>query len=79
MTELLAYKHAKSAYARWWSTHPLAQEVARRCAATLNVDGLWWNSPGGSESGWENFAHQGDIVFATWLTYDLTGKALWPS
>ena len=41
-------------------------------------EGLWWNAPAGSESGWGiNFAHQGDTIFATWFTYDLTGKGLW--
>jgi len=44
----------------------------------FNVQGLWWNAPAGSESGWGiNFAHQGDIVFATWFTYDATGKPRW--
>ena len=43
-----------------------------------NYEGLWWNAPGGSESGWGiNFAHQGDVIFATWFTYDATGKAWW--
>jgi serine protease len=46
--------------------------------ATVNYGGLWWNSPGGSEAGWGiNFAHQGDQIFASWFTYDLTGKASW--
>ncbi|MFI4888138.1 MAG: hypothetical protein ACHP7B_05265 [Burkholderiales bacterium] len=46
----------------------------------VNYEGLWWNSPANSESGWGiNFAHQGDIIFATWFTYDLTGKAWWLS
>ena len=45
-----------------------------------NYSGLWWNSPAGSESGWGiNFAHQGDVIFATWFTYDATGKAWWLS
>ena len=49
-------------------------------AAVPNYQGLWWNSPAGSESGWGiNVAHQGDIIFATWFTYDATGKALWLS
>jgi len=31
-----------------------------------NYQGLWWNAPAGSESGWGiNFAHQSDIIFAT--------------
>ncbi len=43
-----------------------------------NYQGLWWNAPAGSESGWGiNFAHQGDVIFATWFTYDLNGKAWW--
>jgi len=48
--------------------------------AAANYEGLWWNSPAGSESGWGiNFAHQGDIIFATWFTYDMNGKAWWLS
>jgi Esterase PHB depolymerase len=43
-----------------------------------NYEGLWWASPAGSESGWGiNFAHQGDTIFASWFTYDLTGKGWW--
>ena len=42
--------------------------------------GLWWKSPAGTESGWGmNIAHQADILFATWFTYDATGKAWWLS
>jgi len=42
--------------------------------------GLWWKSPAGSESGWGmNVAHQEDVIFATWFTYDATGKAWWLS
>jgi hypothetical protein len=34
--------------------------------------------PAGSEAGWGiNFAHQADTIFATWFTYDLTGKGMW--
>ena len=47
-------------------------------ASDINVQGLWWSSPAGSESGWGiNFAHQGDTIFASWFTYDLTGKGWW--
>jgi hypothetical protein len=47
-------------------------------AAVANYEGLWWNAPAGSESGWGlNVAHQGDIIFATWFTYDATGKGWW--
>jgi serine protease len=43
-----------------------------------NYEGLWWAAPAGSESGWGiNFAHQGDTIFASWFTYDSTGKGLW--
>jgi serine protease len=46
-------------------------------AAIPNYEGLWWRA-GGSESGWGiNLAHQGDVIFATWFTYDATGKAWW--
>jgi len=44
-------------------------------APSLNYQGLWWNA---SESGWGiNFGHQGDIIFATWFTYDAQGKPWW--
>jgi hypothetical protein len=44
----------------------------------LNFQGLWWNAPARSEDGWGiNFAHQGDKIFASWFTYDLTGKGWW--
>ncbi len=47
-------------------------------AQAPNYQGLWWEAPPGLESGWGiNFAHQGDIIFATWFTYDATGKAWW--
>src|SRR5258705_344508 len=47
-------------------------------ASTPNVQGLWWRSPAFSESGWGvNLTQQGDILFATWFTYDATGKGLW--
>ena len=46
--------------------------------STRNYGGLWWNAPAGSEAGWGiNLAHQGDTIFASWFTYDLTGKAFW--
>jgi serine protease len=46
----------------------------------IQAQGLWWNAPAGSESGWGmNLAHQGDVIFATWFTYDVTGKAWWLS
>lgn len=46
----------------------------------VNYGGLWWHSPAASESGWGiNFAHQADTIFATWFTYDTTGKGVWLS
>ena len=44
----------------------------------VNYQGLWYAAPAESEAGWGiNFAHQGDTIFATWFTYDATGKAWW--
>jgi hypothetical protein len=45
-------------------------------ALATNYTDLWWVA-GGVESGWGiNFAHQGDVIFATWFTYDFSGAAL---
>ena len=47
-------------------------------AAVPNYQGIWWNAPAASESGWGlNLAHQGDTIFAAWYTYDANGRALW--
>jgi hypothetical protein len=47
-------------------------------AAASNYQDLWWKSPASSESGWGiNFTHQGNTVFATWFTYDASGKPWW--
>lgn len=57
-----------------------AVQAARSLAAPVNYQGLWWASPAMSESGWGiNLAHQGDVIFATWFTYDSTGMAWWLS
>ena len=46
--------------------------------AAANYQGLWWNAPAGSESGWGiNLNHQGNTLFATWFTFGLDGKPLW--
>ena len=43
-----------------------------------NFQGLWWNDPDESESGWGiNFNHQGSTIFATWFTFGLAGQPLW--
>lgn len=37
-----------------------------------------WAVPNLAESGWGiNFTHQGDIIFASWFTYDASGKPWW--
>jgi len=55
-------------------------QIARGERRRWQRQGLWWASPAGSESGWGiNFAHQGNVIFATWFTYDSTGKAWWMS
>ena len=55
-----------------------AAVLAAKAGAPANYTGLFWNAPAGSESGWGiNIEHQGDVMFATWFTYDLTGKAWW--
>ena len=49
-------------------------------AIATNYQDLWWAYPGGSESGWGiNLTHQGDVIFATWFTYDVDGTPLWLS
>lgn len=55
---------------------PFSVELAP--SSLISYQGLWWNSPAGSEAGWGiNFAHQGDVIFATWFTYNMTGKEWW--
>ena len=37
-----------------------------------------WAVPNLAEAGWGiNFTHQGDLIFASWFTYDASGKPLW--
>jgi hypothetical protein len=60
------------------ATNFFGYSVAVGAAAAANFQGLWYASPAESESGWGiNFAHQGDAIFASWFTYDLTGKGWW--
>jgi hypothetical protein len=55
-----------------------AGSTASVSGALLNFSGLWYKAPAESESGWGiNFAHQGDAIFASWFTYDMTGKGWW--
>jgi hypothetical protein len=56
------------------------QALAQNATGPGNVSyqGLWWNSPAGSQSGWGvNIAHQGGVLFATWFTYDAAGNGMW--
>jgi hypothetical protein len=44
-------------------------------AASENFQDLWWNP---HDQGWGmNIAHQGDVIFATYYTYDAGGKGVW--
>jgi hypothetical protein len=55
-----------------------AGQSAPVALAAANYQGLWYAAPAESESGWGiNFAHQGDAIFASWFTYDMTGKGWW--
>jgi len=46
--------------------------------SAYNYQDMWWASPAGSQSGWGiDLAHQGDVIFATWFTYDRDGSPLW--
>jgi len=50
-------------------------------AAATNYQDIWWagtSASPGTEQGWGiNLAHQGDIIFASWFTYDFDGTPLW--
>ncbi|HEY7944144.1 MAG TPA: hypothetical protein VIH15_06565 [Casimicrobiaceae bacterium] len=57
------------------ATNFAGQSASIAAAAAVNYQGLWFNP---AESGWGiNFAHQGDLIFASWFTYDLAGKGTW--
>jgi len=57
----------------------VAAAQAQAGTSGTNYQGLWWRA-GGTESGWGvNLAHQGNQIFATWYTYDTTGKPWWLS
>jgi hypothetical protein len=46
--------------------------------ASPNFQDLWLAAPLNSEAGWGvNLTHQGDILFATWFTYEAGGKGMW--
>jgi hypothetical protein len=53
-------------------------QVSTNALAERSHQGLWWASPAGSESGWGlNITHQGNMLFATWFTYDTDGSPMW--
>ena len=57
---------------------PPPMPAAPAASFGANVQGMWWASPGGSESGWGiDIAHQGNMLFATWFTYDANGQPTW--
>lgn len=61
-------------YGRLSSFFPVAQKFLQN-DYTPNYTDLWWNP---SESGWGiNLQHQGEIIFATWFTYDADGSGMW--
>jgi serine protease len=46
-------------------------------ALATNYTDTWWAAPANSESGWGiNFAHQGEVIFVTWFTFDFSGNPL---
>jgi predicted esterase len=46
--------------------------------ASDHYQDLWYAAPAESESGWGvNITQQGDILFATWFTYDAAGRGMW--
>jgi hypothetical protein len=54
----------------------LLSAAAGLSSASDSYQGLWYR--GEAESGWGvNVAHQGDILFVTWFTYDLQGRGMW--
>ena len=47
-------------------------------AAPDSYQGLWLKTPFESEAGWGiNFTHAGNVLFATWFTYDTDGNGMW--
>ena len=61
-----------------WFAEINGNQIGRITVGPANYEGLWWAAPASSESGWGiNFAHQSDTIFASWFTYDTTGKGWW--
>jgi pseudomonalisin len=61
-----------------FGTMPTCATATGDLAAATNYTDLWWASPANSESGWGiNLTHEGTTIFASWFTYDSTGKPMW--
>jgi hypothetical protein len=55
-----------------------ATAIAVVAPGPANYQGLWWASPAGAEAGWGiNLAHQDEVIFMTWFTYDAGGRPYW--
>ena len=69
---LVAFKQLQ---VQLFATRPTCEFASGSRTALTNYQDLWWNP---SESGWGlNLAHQGDVIFATWFTYDNAGNPRW--
>lgn len=56
------------------TTDFMVRQNAALGAPAAKFSALWYAFPAESEPGWGvNVSHQGDIVFATWFTYDAAG------
>jgi hypothetical protein len=56
-----------------------AVTTAKTFSHATNYQDLWWVASG-TESGWGiNFAHEGNLLFATWYTYGPNNQAMWLS
>ena len=72
-----AVSQSKAITRQVFGTLPTCAEGGAQ-GASPNYQALWWSDPPNSESGWGlNIAHQGDILFATWFTYDTDGRGMW--
>jgi len=70
---------SRTYYSQLYNAYPYIRDVLT-VSYEANYQGLWWNAPARSESGWGiNLAHQGDVIFATWFTYDAAGNPWWLS
>jgi len=71
-------KFARAVFLTLGTLCALSGAAAFAQPAAPNYQGLWWAAPAGSQPGWGiNFAHQGDIIFATWFTYGTQYNAKW--